>query len=119
MDVTNRELSTVLAKLSLGETITLADENGAPVALLVSLQSATKNAQDQAEGVSSDSVKDVMNASTGPDPGKKNETFAAVVGQREGESDDWIEQMKALAARVSAAWQGDKSGLEELSEMRR
>ena len=32
---------------------------------------------------------------------------------------DWIEQMKALAEKIDAAWQSEKSGLEELAEMRR
>jgi hypothetical protein len=53
------------------------------------------------------------------DLGKKNEAFAATAGEVREEVDDWVEQMKALAARISADWQGEKSGLEELAEMRR
>ena len=85
METAERDLKGLLAQLSLGDTVTLADETGRPLALLVSLKA------------------------------KPN---GSAVNSGEAAS-DWIEQMKALAKRVDAAWQGDKSGLEELAEMRR
>lgn len=107
MGVARRNLSEVLAKLSLGETATLADENGVPIALLVSLQPTMTNSppKEDVEISATDFTKDLELIAGAHDLGKK--------------SDDWIEQMKALAKRVDAAWQGDKSGLEELAEMRR
>jgi|SRR5215210_6058818 len=105
MNAATHNLNELLARLSLGETLTLADENGAPIALLVSLQATAKDVQEEAESKTSDPMRDV--------------TLAASADEKEKRVDEWVEQMKALAVRVSAAWQGEKSGLEELAEMRR
>ena len=102
--VAERDLSQVLADLAFGETATLADENGAPIALLVSLQSTTIT-KENTETNAPDFTEDLKLISGAHESGKKN--------------DDWVEQMKALAARVDAAWHGEKSGLDELAEMRR
>lgn len=80
LDVAAQNLKGLLAELALGETVTLADADGKPLALLVSLNP--------------ESPKSV------PDP-------------------DWIKKWAALAKEVDEAWQGEKSGLEELAEMRR
>ncbi len=40
METAERDLKGLLAQLSLGDTVTLADESGKPLALLVSLQEA-------------------------------------------------------------------------------
>lgn len=119
MSAASHNLNELLADLALGETLTLADENGAPIALLVSLQSATKNAQGDAESKNSDPMKDTVIAAAKHDLGKQNESFVARANEEIEVADEWVEQMKALAARVSASWQGEKSGLEELAEMRR
>ena len=119
MDAAERDLKGLLAQLSLGDTVTLADESGKPVALLVSLQSTATHVQGGAESKTSELTKDIVIAATKHDLGKKNEAVAANVGNVSEEVDNWVEQMKALAARVSASWQGEKSGLEELAEMRR
>lgn len=102
--VAERDLNQVLANLAFGETATLADENGEPIALLVSLQSTTTT-KENTETNAPDFTEGLKLIPGVHDLGKKN--------------DDWVEQMKALAARVDAAWQGEKSGLDELAEMRR
>jgi antitoxin (DNA-binding transcriptional repressor) of toxin-antitoxin stability system len=76
-----RDLKGLLAQLSLGETVTLADDDGRPLALLVSLypESPSKSVSDS----------------------------------------DWREKWESLARDVAAAWQGEQSAVDTLSEMRR
>lgn len=45
METAERDLKGLLAQLSLGETVTLADNNGKPLALLVSLREAAAKQQ--------------------------------------------------------------------------
>lgn len=85
LDAAEHDLKGLLAELSLGETVTLADAKGNPLALLVSLKSAAVGSQP----VSKESAS------------------------------EWRAQMELLAKEVDAAWQGEKSALEELAEMRR
>ncbi|MGH9939047.1 MAG: hypothetical protein ACREAM_22640 [Blastocatellia bacterium] len=80
LDVAAQDLKGLLAELALGETVTLADADGRPLALLVSLN------------------PDLPKST--PDP-------------------DWIRKWDALAKEIDEAWQGEKSALEELAEMRR
>lgn len=80
LDVAAQNLKGLLAELALGETVTLADADGKPLALLVSLKPELQK--------------------SAPDP-------------------DWIKKWDALAKEIDEAWQGEKSGLEELAEMRR
>lgn len=80
LDVAAQDLKGLLAELALGETVTLADTDGKPLALLVSLNPDLPK--------------------SAPDP-------------------DWIRKWDALAKEVDEAWQGEKSALEELAEMRR
>jgi hypothetical protein len=77
-------LKELLATLSPGETLTLADNNGTPVALLISLPTTP---QTQA-------------------PAPQSHL-------------DWIKEWDGLSEQIEAAWQGEKTGLEELAEMRR
>jgi antitoxin (DNA-binding transcriptional repressor) of toxin-antitoxin stability system len=85
LETAEQNLKGLLAQLSLGETVTLADEDGNPLALLVSLKAESADLQLASE-----------------------------------QSDfEWRAQMESLAEEVDAAWQGDKSALEELAEMRR
>jgi antitoxin (DNA-binding transcriptional repressor) of toxin-antitoxin stability system len=85
LDTAEQNLKRLLAQLSLGETVTLADAEGNPLALLVSLKSEAESAQ--------------------PSP--------------EQPVSEWRAQMESLAREVDAAWQGEKSALDELAEMRR
>ncbi len=85
LETAEQNLKGLLAQLSLGETVTLADEDGNPLALLVSLKSETASSQS----VSEQSIT------------------------------EWRAQMESFAKEVDAAWQGEKSALEELAEMRR
>jgi len=80
LDVAAQDLKGLLAELALGETVTLADADGKPLALLVSLNPELQRSV--------------------PDP-------------------DWIKKCDALAKEIDEAWQGEKSALEELAEMRR
>ncbi len=85
LETAEQNLKRLLAQLSLGETVTLADAEGNPLALLVSLKSETAVPQSAPE----QSVS------------------------------EWRAQMESLAKEIDAAWQGEKSVLEELAEMRR
>jgi antitoxin (DNA-binding transcriptional repressor) of toxin-antitoxin stability system len=80
LDVAAQDLKSLLSELALGETVTLADADGKPLALLVSLNPELPRPV--------------------PDP-------------------DWIKKWDALAKEIDEAWQGEKTGLEELAEMRR
>lgn len=84
LDTASLDLRGLLSELTLGDTVTLADDSGKPVALLVSLQSESENGMQKLP----------------PGP-------------------EWLERWDALAKDVDKAWQGEKSALEELSEMRR
>lgn len=79
-----QNLEDLLEQLPLGETLTLIDAEGAPVATVVSLKPAP------------------------PAPIKAKIT-----------SEEWEARWEALAKKVGETWQGDKSALEILSEMRR
>lgn len=49
METAERDLKAVLAQLSLGESVTLADNDGKPLALLVSLQEVAAKQQAVAD----------------------------------------------------------------------
>jgi hypothetical protein len=74
-------LRDLLTQLPLGETMTLVDAGGTPLALLVSLHDS-------------------------------------LVTETEPEL-EWERQWDALAHKISAAWQGNKSAVDTLIEMRR
>jgi len=84
LETASLDLRGLLSELPLGDTITLADDKGKPVALLVSLQSESSNGTRKLPSHS-----------------------------------EWMERWDALAEEVDEAWQGEKSALEELAEMRR
>lgn len=85
LETAEQNLKGLLAQLSLGETVTLADKEGNPLALLVSLKAEPVDSQ--------------------------------LASEQSGF--EWRAQMQSLAEEVDAAWQGDKSALDELAEMRR
>jgi antitoxin (DNA-binding transcriptional repressor) of toxin-antitoxin stability system len=76
-----QNLEGLLEQLPQGETLTLINTEGTPVAIVVSLK---------------------------PAPEADTESIS-----------DWEAEWEALAEEVGRAWQGDKSALEILSEMRR
>jgi antitoxin (DNA-binding transcriptional repressor) of toxin-antitoxin stability system len=84
LDTVTHDLRGLLSELPLGDTVTLADDQGKPVALLVSLQAESSNGT-----------------------------------QKSLDHSEWMERWDALAKEVEKAWQGEKSALEELTEMRR
>lgn len=81
VEIAARELGKLVGKLHGGETLTLVDSEGAPVAVLVSVR-----------------------------PGMPPKTPAA-----EGFWDRW----EALAEEIGRAWDGEKSAVQVLAEMRR
>lgn len=84
LDAATEDLKELLSELPLGGTVTLADDSGKPVALLVSLQSEPTNGTQKLPSRS-----------------------------------EWIKRWDALAREIDKAWQGEKSALDELAEMRR
>lgn len=77
-------LKELLATLLPGETLTLADNDGTPIAVLVSLQTTSQTHT----------------------PAPQSHL-------------DWIRDWDGLSEQIEAAWQSEKTGLEELAEMRR
>lgn len=90
LDQAAQNLRGVLARLSLGEALTLADEAGRPVALLVSLQA---EAPDQ--------------------------TSAPAPQAQAPQSRTWLAQWQEMAQAIGQDWQAGQSAADVLAEMRR
>lgn len=110
------ELRGMLSNLAPGETLTLTDERGEPLAVVVSVH---VEARPEPVTNSSAAPPERLNliGERATEPGAKQ--TEVVSEARRKEVDDWLRRWDELAEKIDAAWQGNKSAVETLSEMRR